>query len=135
MKFRIDIQDEKVDLSKFQRACKVYMGQMERVEFEIFLKEYTIRIDITQVEGHSQRLVKVEMWDVKRTDDGLIKAQTSIMPLNDGRFQEIKIIKELFVDQYARQATFEASDAAQAAAKLEMFIRTIFKVNNLKVFL
>jgi len=134
MKFRIDIQDDKVDLSKFKKAAKVYMSQMPRLGFDIFLKDYKIDVRITQVEGHNQQLVDIRLWDIKRKDDGEIESFNVITPLRDTRFQELKLVKELF-EPDKPGATFESTSSEQTANKLELFIRTIFKINNLKAFL
>jgi len=131
MKIRIDI-DEKLDLSKFQRFARAYIGQMRELEFDIFLKDYRISIRVNQVDGATQQLVTISLYEIRK--EGENKNFWQISPTRDSRFQEVKVIKEMFEDGRA-DAEFESTDSTATVQKLSQFIKTIHKLNGLTVFL
>jgi hypothetical protein len=134
MRYRYDFVGDKLDLPKFQKQAAYYIGHMREVNYEIFLKNYKLLVEIATPDNCTGHIVTLSMHDLKRDSDGDISSEKVIIPLIDTRFKESKIIKEFFViDNY--KAHFESNNVSLTVDKISQLIKLLFKINSLKAFL
>jgi|SRR5579885_750505 len=132
MLFRIDV-DNKLDLSRFRKHATAYIGGMEELNYDIFLKDYKIVVRVNQVEGKSVQMVTISVFEKVRVQGEIVKYMI-LVPATDSRFQEVKLIHEMF-EEGATQSELESTNAEETADKICQLIKVIHKINNLKAFL
>lgn len=134
MEFRYDFLGDKLDLSKFSKQAAYYIGYDRRTVFNLYLRNYKMRVEAARLLDSNAHLVTVYFYEVKRDVDGEIQSEKVIIPMTDTRFKELRDIKELWkIDHY--KAHFDSNSASASVEKINKILKIIFKINNLKAFL
>ena len=132
MQIRYDV-GEKLDLPRMRKQLSRLIGTMPEITFEIYIIGFRVEINIVKCEESSLQDVRLKILNIKSLG-GVIQSSVLITPSLDNRFSELKVIKELFPPgEYA--ANFQSSSKEEIIDKICPVIKTVHKINNLKVFL
>lgn len=125
---------EKLDLTRLEKQLPFHIGSMRELTYHFVLQKYRIETDIVKTDDSNDLLVGISLSEIWRDEDGEIKKTQIIIPLSDSRFQEMEIIKKIFViDHY--KAHFQSSDKKFIVDTLVLLIKLVHKINGLMVFL
>ena len=133
MQFRYDFGD-KLDLTKFRKQAEHYIGTMQRLTYIFFVKDFKVMADIVTPDGCNGHMVTISIREISRDADGELTDQSSIIPLNDLRFKQIKEIKEVFIiDQ--PEGNFDSNSVTNTINKICCILNIVQRINNLRAFL
>lgn len=136
MEFRYDF-GEKLDLTRFRKQARHYIGRMREIVYNCYLADYKVVAEIATLDDRastSRHRVTAYFMEVIRNPDGTIQDQKAILPLTDTRFREIKIIQDIFpADGY--KTFFDSNDPQEIVDKLCNLISLVHKINHLKAFI
>lgn len=124
----------KLDLTKFKKQAPHYIANMREVNYNLFLQDYKVVVEIATPDVCNGHIVSVHFSSLKRDQDGDIIDETIIVPLLDTRFKEIQYIKDIFkINSY--KAYFDSNSVVDTVDKICMLLRLVYKINNLKAFI
>lgn len=133
MLFSIHIGD-KLDLSKFRKQAVHYIGQMREVTYDIYSFDYKMIVACKTSESSTAHEVTIRIEELKRDADKEITMSSIICPLNDTRFNEIKIIQDIFTIPGSQTAKFSSNSVSHTVDRICSLIKIIHKINGLKAF-
>jgi hypothetical protein len=131
MKFNIDLGPN-LDLLTFHRSFFQNIG-IERSTYDLQMPDVMVRLEVSGVT--SDRLTTLAIFDSDVYTKEARWAQKQVYPLQDMRYQNFTLIKELFGHPGACTGHVVTYKPAEAYSIIEDVLRTVYKVNKLKAFL
>jgi len=130
---------EKLDLTRFRKQAAHYMGNMNEINYDLYLPHYKIKIESSTVKtkatNSNAHIATISIFDIKRDDDGEIKREEVIFPLLDSRFKESKDIQAVFLINDTYRGNFISNSTQDTVEKLCCVIKLVHKIDHLKAFL
>lgn len=134
MLFRYDF-GETLDITKFRMQAQHYIAQMRQLEYNLFLQNYKIIVNISTPDGSTAHLVSVSIYHIDRDENGEITSTEKLFPGNDLRFKEFKIIKEIWGNPDYSLGDWASGSVSNTTEKIISLLKIAHKIDNLKAFL
>lgn len=134
MLFRYDF-GETLDVTKFRAQAQHYIAQMRQVDYNLFLQNYKIIVNIFTPDDCTAHLVSVALYHIIRDECGEITKVELLFPSNDLRFKEFKIIKEIWEKPHYSFGNWDSGSVSNTTEKIISLLKIAHKIDNLKAFL
>ena|SRR6266404_3603028 len=135
MLFRYDL-GQKPDLSKFRKQAMHYIGTMRELSYDLTIPDFRVRVNIATPDDANAHNVSIEIHDIHRdkaSSNEIIGSKT-VIPMIDTRFNEIKLIQEMFPrDHYV--ASFVSNSAQETVNRICQLMKLVSKINGLRAFI
>jgi len=133
---------EKLDLSRFRKQAINYISTMRDLSYHLYLPNYKISLEISTPDNQNGHLMAATLFHIKRDEDKEITQTTTIFPVIDSRFQEIKAIQDLwnplgYGASYSNpsRASFTSNNVVELVEKICIILKIVHKIDSLKAFL
>lgn len=124
---------EKLDLSGFAKQAEHYIDCWYEIFYHIYTKDFLIEVHIRPKEFNRPHIIDFSVYKISRDNSNCVTKKDLLFPLDDSRFSNIDIIRELY-SNYNDQGQIISTNVFDIVAKLCYFIRVIHKINHLKAF-
>lgn len=134
MQIRYDFIGDKLDLSRFQKRASREIAQMRSLTYHFYVLSYKIEVNIDTPDDCTNHLVGFSIMELQKDEDNEIKSCFTIKVTDDLRFKTFPDLVKYY-EPFADTGHFQSASVDETIDILSSFIKIIYKINNLKVFL
>ena len=134
MDLRFDFND-KIDYNKLKSQNVHHTKINVQLNTTVYLPNYRIIFMGTHpMDGSNSYTLSISFQDIRKDQNAVLIKADNIFPMNDSRFKEMKLIKELFLE-HTHTAIYYSANLAEITNTIVELVKILHKIDHLKAFL